>query len=76
MFEQGAGELEPLFIPTFIVKDGVETLHDMAYLLDHATRAAGFVGFDGASYYSFDGKDLANSSQIEHVHFGQPPQGN
>jgi hypothetical protein len=76
MFEQGAGELEPLFIPTFIVKDGVETLHDMAYLLDHATRAAGFHNFDGVSYYSFSGKDLARSNQIEHVRFGQPPQGN
>jgi hypothetical protein len=76
MFEQGAGELEPLFIPTFIVKDGVETLYDMAYLWGRATTAAGFLGFDGVSYYSFDGKDLANSSQIEYVHFGQPPQGN
>lgn len=50
--------------------------NDMAYLWGRATTAAGFLGFDGVSYYSFDGKDLANSSQIEHVHFGQPPQGN
>lgn len=70
LFEHGAGEFNPLFIPTYVIKDGVETLHDMAHLLDHASRAAGFMGFDGVAYYTHNGNDLATSSEIEKVHFG------
>ena len=53
----------PFHIDTQLVKENINTIHDLAYVFEQATRAAGFY-LGGVVIYDSEGKDISNSQDL------------
>ena len=60
-FEDDCGN--QFMIPTEMVKEHVNTLHDLVYLFAHAGKAVGFY-YEGLVAFR-DGEDISNSESID-----------
>ena len=56
-------------VDTYLVKENVENLYEMAHVFYNATVAAGFTQVSGISFYDSKKQDVATSEDIMNMEF-------